>query len=93
MQKKNMRWVYSTIYANIAQGLLSTLVVLYILENGGTVIEAFLAITSGTLISIPASYIWGKFSDMFPEEKISDTHIIYRIICINDPFVFCKKFS
>jgi MFS family permease len=69
MQKKNMRWVYSTIFANIAQGPLSTLVVLYILENGGTVIEASLAITSGTLISIPASYIWGKFSDIFPRRR------------------------
>ncbi|MGC9138765.1 MAG: MFS transporter [Thermoplasmata archaeon] len=70
MQKKNMRWVYSTIFANIAQGPLSTLVVLYILERGGGVIEASIAITAGTLISIPASYIWGKFSDIYPKRRI-----------------------
>lgn len=69
MQKRRMLWVYSTIFANIAQGPLSTLVILYILENGGSVIEASLAITSGTLISIPASYIWGKFSDIFPRRR------------------------
>ena len=70
MQKKNMHWVYSTIFANIAQGPLSTLIVLYILEKGGSVIEASLAITFGTLISIPASLMWGKVSDIYPEREM-----------------------
>lgn len=69
-KKQNMRWVYSTLFANIAQGPLSTIIVLYILERGGSVIEASFAITGGTLISIFASYIWGKFSDVFARRKI-----------------------
>ncbi|MDP8011905.1 MAG: MFS transporter [Thermoplasmata archaeon] len=69
-KKQNMRWVYSSLFANIAQGPLSTIVVLYILEKGGSVIEASFAITGGTLISIIASYVWGKFSDIYQRRKI-----------------------
>ncbi|MGC8672498.1 MAG: MFS transporter [Thermoplasmata archaeon] len=69
-KRQNMRWVYSSLFANIAMGPLSTIVVLYILEKGGTVIEASFAITGGTLISIFASFVWGKFSDIYPRRKI-----------------------
>lgn len=69
-KRQNMRWVYSSLFANIAMGPLSTVVVLYILEKGGSVIEASLAITGGTLISIFASFVWGKFADIYPRRKI-----------------------
>lgn len=69
-KRQNMRWVYSSLFANIAMGPLSTVVVLYILEKGGSVIEASFAITGGTLISIFASFVWGKFSDIYPRRKI-----------------------
>ncbi|MGC8663355.1 MAG: MFS transporter [Thermoplasmata archaeon] len=67
---QRMHWVYSSLFANIAMGPLSTIVVLYILEKGGSVIEASFAITGGTLISIFASYVWGKFSDIYQRRKI-----------------------
>jgi MFS family permease len=67
--KYDLRWIYNTIFANIAMGPLSTIIVLYILETGGGVIEASYAITAGTVISIPASYVWGKISDLYQRRR------------------------
>lgn len=65
----SLNWIYTTIFANISMGPLSTIVVLYILASGGGVIEAAYAITAGTAITIPASYIWGKISDLYQRRK------------------------
>ncbi len=67
--KYDLKWIYNTIFANIAMSPLSTIIVLYILEAGGGVIEASYAITAGTVISIPASYIWGKISDWYQRRR------------------------
>jgi MFS family permease len=79
-----LKWIYTTIFANIAMAPLSTIVVLYILEFRGSVIDASYAITAGTLITIPASYIWGKISDIYQRKK---AQIIVSYVGLSGPLI------
>ncbi len=69
VSKKDRRWLYVTMPANIALGPASTFIALYILGLGGNVIEVSYAITLGYLVVIPASYMWGKVSDLYNNRK------------------------
>jgi Major Facilitator Superfamily. len=62
-------WLYSIMLYNIAASPVSTIVVLYIIEVGGSVIDASNAITTSTLVSIVASYIWGRISDVYKSRR------------------------
>jgi MFS family permease len=63
------RWFYSQLPVDIAAGPVGTLVQLYILELGGTVIDVGLAITLFSAVSIPAAVIWGYVTDRFQSRK------------------------
>lgn len=62
-------WPYITLPANIAIGPISALIILQILALNGTVLDASYAITLGTAITIPASYLWGKISDAYNSRR------------------------
>ncbi len=62
-------WPYITLPANIAIGPISALIILQILALNGTVLDASYAITLGTAVTIPASYLWGKISDMYNSRR------------------------
>lgn len=63
------RWFYSQLPIDIAEGPVSTLIQLYILELHGTVIDVGLAITLFNAVSIPAAVIWGYVTDRFQSRK------------------------
>jgi MFS family permease len=67
--KKSSKWLYLVLPANIAYGPLSTLVTLYILALGGSVLNVAYAITLASIVAIPASFFWGKTTDMFNKRK------------------------
>ncbi len=62
-------WPYITLPANIAIGPISALIILQILALNGNVLDASYAITLGTAITIPASYFWGKISDIYNSRR------------------------
>jgi MFS family permease len=62
-QVSSSAWMYTTIPANIASGPLSTLIPLYILATGGSVIAVALAIAVYNAVSIPSSFVWGRIAD------------------------------
>ncbi len=67
--KISKNWMYVTLLANIAMGPISALIILQILGFGGNVLDAGYAITLGTAITIPASYFWGKISDIYNSRR------------------------
>jgi MFS family permease len=69
-KRKSTKWLYTTLPANIAMGPISTLIALYILALGGSVVNVAYAITIGTAISIPASFFWGKVADQYKQRKL-----------------------
>ncbi len=68
-KKISNKWAFITIPANIATGPISALIILQILALGGTVLDVSYAITLGIAISIPASYFWGKISDIYNSRR------------------------
>jgi MFS family permease len=61
--------MYSILPYQIAYGPISTLIILYILELHGTVIDASYAITLGYAVSIPASILWGYAIDTYNKRR------------------------
>ncbi len=61
--------MYSIFPYQIAYGPISTLIILYILDLHGTVIDASYAITLGYAVSIPASILWGYAIDKYNKRR------------------------
>ncbi len=68
--RKSMKWIYVALPANVAMGPISTLITLYILTLGGSIVDVAYIITLGTAISIPASFFWGRISDIYRQRKL-----------------------
>ncbi len=66
---KANRWMYSVLPYQIAYGPISTLIILYILDLHGTVIDASYAITLGYAVSVPASILWGYTIDRINKRR------------------------
>jgi MFS family permease len=62
---KHATWFNSVLPINIALGPVGTLIQLYILSLHGTVIDVGIAITLFNAVAIPASIVWGLFTDRF----------------------------
>ena len=78
-RRKSTKWLYTALPANIAMGPISTLIALYILDLGGSVVNVAYAITLGTAISIPASFFWGKVADQYKQRKLQ---IVLSYFCL-----------
>lgn len=66
---RSSKWVYLVLPANIAYGPISTLIILYILQLGGTVVDASYAIALGSAVIVPAGLFWGWVSDRYQRRK------------------------
>jgi MFS family permease len=78
-KRKSTKWLYTALPANIAMGPISTLIALYILSLGGSIVNVAYAITLGTAVSIPASFFWGKIADMYKQRKFQ---IVLSYTCL-----------
>ncbi|MDE1860984.1 MAG: MFS transporter [Candidatus Micrarchaeota archaeon] len=82
------RWMYAEIPANIAIGPLSTLIPLYILKLGGGPLEVAYAISIYNAIGVPASLLWGHYTDSFKRKTI----IIFSYL-MTTVFILALMFS
>lgn len=62
-------WMYSMLPYQIAYGPISTIIALFILDLGGTVIDVSYALAVFYGVSIPASIIWGMLVDRYGSRK------------------------
>ncbi|MCL5679743.1 MAG: MFS transporter [Candidatus Marsarchaeota archaeon] len=62
-------WMYSMLPYQIAYGPISTIIALFILDLGGTVIDVSYAMATFYGISIPASMMWGMLVDRYGSRK------------------------
>ncbi len=67
--RRSTRWIYTTLPASIAVGPLSSVITLYILQLGGTVIDVSYAIALASALAIPAAFFWGSISDTFQKMR------------------------
>jgi MFS family permease len=64
------RWMYLNIPYQIAYGTLSSLVILYILDLHGSVIDASYAITFSNALWVLASIFWGRLIDTYNRRRV-----------------------
>ncbi|MEM3883519.1 MAG: MFS transporter [Methanothrix sp.] len=62
-------WMYSMLPYQIAYGPISTIIALFILDLGGTVIDVSYAMAVFYGVSIPASVLWGMAVDRYGSRK------------------------
>jgi MFS family permease len=62
-------WMNSLIPYGMVSGTIGTLVQLYILDLGGSVVDIGLTVTVATAVSIPAAVIWGAVSDRLKRRR------------------------
>lgn len=67
--KDGNKWIYVVLPYQIAYGPISTLVVLYILHLGGTVIDVAYAFTLSNVVSIPAAIFWSELVNKMNKRK------------------------
>ncbi|MEM3268403.1 MAG: MFS transporter, partial [Metallosphaera sp.] len=70
MLKRSYRWMWSALTFGVANGPLSTLVTLNIIDLGGGPLMVAYAITLANVVLIPASIIWGFLADRVDRRKI-----------------------
>lgn len=68
-RESGTRWFYSQLPLDVATGVVSTLVVLYIHALHGTVIDVGLAVTLFNAVTIPAAILWGFVTDRFQSRR------------------------
>ncbi len=68
--RRNDRWLYLTIPYQIAYGPVSSLIILYILDLHGTVIDASYAIMLSNLVWIFAGLFWGRLIDTYNRRRL-----------------------
>ncbi len=69
-KKRDSKWIYVTLPGQIAAGPVATLVTLYILHLGGSIMDVSYAMTIGNAVIIPASFFWGRITDMLNRRKV-----------------------
>ncbi len=68
-RESGTRWFYSQLPVDVATGVVGTLVVLYIHELHGTVIDVGLTVTLFNAVTIPAAVLWGYVTDRFQSRR------------------------
>jgi len=63
-------WMYSMLPYQIAYGPISTIIALFILDLGGTVIDVSYAMAAFYAVSIPAAIFWGIAVDRYNKRRI-----------------------
>ncbi|MDA4122461.1 MAG: MFS transporter [Thaumarchaeota archaeon] len=69
IQRGKASWMASLVPYSLVSGTIGTLVQIYILNLGGTVLDVGLSVTLSTAITIPASIFWGSVSDRLKRRK------------------------
>ncbi|MEM0154576.1 MAG: MFS transporter [Methanothrix sp.] len=69
LKNKKGLWMYSMLPYQIAYGPISTIIALFILDLGGTVIDVSYAMAVFYGVSIPASVLWGIAVDRYGSRK------------------------
>ena len=67
--KRDDRWLWIFVPINAAIGGFNTLLPLYIIDLGGTVIDVGNVVSAYSLALIPASILWGYLADTKPTRK------------------------
>src|SRR5690349_6486260 len=63
MEKRRQNWFWVVVPSNAAMAAFGTMLPLYILSLGGTVLDVGSFIAVFTAVGIPASVFWGVLSD------------------------------
>ncbi|QKR00238.1 MFS transporter [Metallosphaera tengchongensis] len=70
MLSRSFRWMWSALLFGVANGPLSTLITLNIIDMGGGPVMVAYAITLSNVILIPASIFWGFMADRIDRKKL-----------------------
>ncbi len=67
--EERVRWFGALLPANAVIGGLQTLVPIYIVATGGTVIDVSIAVSASNLALIPSALLWGRMADKLASRR------------------------